>query len=111
MSWEMIHGPIPDGAYVCHRCDNRACVNPEHLFLGTALDNMRDMIAKGRARHDVTPRGEAHPHAKLRADDVRHIRQLHASGLFGNRNIGDWFGVAPRHIWALARRVNWGHLC
>lgn len=51
-AYEIWVGPIPDGACVLHRCDNRACINPEHLFLGTQQDNMRDMHAKGRG-----PRG------------------------------------------------------
>ena len=48
VSWEMAHGPIPDGMLVCHSCDNRGCVRPSHLFLGDQADNVRDMDSKGR---------------------------------------------------------------
>lgn len=47
-AWMLFHGPIPDGMYVCHRCDVSSCINPKHLFLGTALDNMRDRDQKKR---------------------------------------------------------------
>lgn len=50
ISWEMHNGPIPDGLHVCHRCDNPKCVRPDHLFLGTDLDNAQDRDAKGRSR-------------------------------------------------------------
>lgn len=80
VSWMIHFGPIPDGLCVLHRCDNPLCVNPAHLFLGTKLDNMRDMIGKGRARHDVTPRGEAHPQARLTVDQVREIRRRVSAG-------------------------------
>jgi len=60
LAWEEANGPIPEGMFVCHSCDQRLCYNVEHLFLGTASDNSRDMIDKGRGRHsDKThcPRG------------------------------------------------------
>lgn len=50
VAWELTNGPIPAGMSVLHHCDNRPCVRPDHLFLGTQLDNMRDMLAKGRQR-------------------------------------------------------------
>ena len=50
VAWELTQGPIPEGIFVCHRCDNRLCCNPAHLFLGTARDNNRDKMDKGRAR-------------------------------------------------------------
>lgn len=69
-AYELTHGSIPDGMVVMHSCDNRRCCNPAHLSLGTQLDNMADMHAKGRAA-----KGMSHGMRKLTADDVREIRR------------------------------------
>ena len=91
-SWTLCYGPIPDGLFVLHRCDVRACVRPDHLFVGTQADNMHDMIAKGREgarthperqirgnahwtrQHPEQIRGELNGRARLTAADVVAIR-------------------------------------
>lgn len=73
IAWQLMYGPIPNGMDVLHRCDNPPCVNPEHLWLGTHADNMRDAANKGRVPGRSMP-GESHPNAKLTwaaVDDVR----------------------------------------
>lgn len=96
LSWEIHRGPIPDGLWVLHHCDNPPCINPAHLFLGTCRDNHADMIAKGRK---VTVRlcGELSGVAKLTAQKVVEIRALRATGLT-QQAIADRFGVTQRTI-------------
>lgn len=93
LSWQFEYGPIPEGFCVCHKCDVRRCVRPEHLFLGTVRDNIHDMLKKGRHV----------PHPRLLTDEmVREIkdriraRESHAS-------ISRDFAVSSSSIGAIAR--------
>ncbi|HDD9091832.1 TPA: HNH endonuclease [Escherichia coli] len=73
VAFELYHSPIPSGKMVCHKCDNPCCVNPEHLFLGSAQENMDDKIEKGR--HRGAKKGHAHHGAKLTEWQVVEIRK------------------------------------
>lgn len=77
-SWMIHFGKIPDGLCVCHKCDNGFCVRPDHLFLGTQLENVRDMHQKGRANKS---RGSEHRNSKLNEEGVMEIRRKISSGI------------------------------
>lgn len=101
LSYEIHHGPIPAGMMVCHHCDNRACVNPAHLFIGTQLDNMRDMQRKGRG-----PRGERHGRHRLTESQVVQIR----GDARPQREIADDYGITQTAVSAIKRRKSWAWL-
>jgi hypothetical protein len=94
LSWILANGPIEQGLLVCHRCDHPWCVNPEHLFLGTAKDNIRDCAEKGRRKVGRIYRGVDSSQAALSADDVRAIR---ASDLSSSA-LSRMYGVAHNTI-------------
>jgi Autographiviridae endonuclease len=102
-SYKVNVGPIPDGLWVLHKCDNRCCQNPRHLFLGTRLDNVRDMHAKGRA---ADHRGTENPKAKLTPEEVRAIRK--ATG--DQWVIGAKFGVEQSTVSSIKLRKTWKHI-
>lgn len=110
MSFELHHRALDDGEQACHSCDNPPCVNPGHLFAGTQLDNMRDMIRKGRRRPDsVSPRGEDHPAAKLTEGKVLAIRAAARSGVT-RRELAERYGVSQGCIDGVVSRRKWGHV-
>lgn len=108
LSYELHRGPVPDGMLVCHHCDNPPCVNPEHLFVGTAKDNHADAVAKGRMdRPDGTmPRGNQHWCAKLSEADVLAIRK----GADNHSATARRFGVSERTVRDIRAGRTWKHL-
>lgn len=106
LSYEMHHGVAPGEMFVCHSCDNPLCVNPEHLFLGTNTDNMRDCSAKGRISRGPGFRGEGHFAAKLTEEAVRSIRASGELGVVLARR----YGVYPTLISMVRNRKIWTHV-
>ena len=107
-SWELANGPVPEGQHVLHRCDTPLCVRPDHLFLGDALANAQDKVAKGRLRRGDA-KGEANGHAKLTADDVRAIRARAALGE-SQAALAREFLVTPQSINDIIKLRRWKHV-
>jgi hypothetical protein len=109
-AWQTANGPIPEGLLVCHHCDNRLCVNPTHLFLGTHLDNSRDMVAKGRCNSGAE-NGEANPAAKLSERAVREIKAIKRTGRYGEiTQVGRNYGVSRSAVADIWEGRTWAHL-
>lgn len=92
---------IPDNLYVLHECDNRRCVRPDHLRVGTHIDNMADMRSKGRSSKN---RGERNANARLSDIEVEQIRDLYESGDYTQTELAEKFGVGQTHISRLVNR-------
>lgn len=113
IAWILTHGAIPKGMLVCHHCDNPPCCNPNHLFLGTAKDNLQDAAAKGRTRHGPTLYGTAHPLSKLTEEDVARIRKDYTPGIPGKRSSTSIKGLAAQYnvayslIHRIVRGISW----
>lgn len=97
-AWMLFRGAIPEGLYVCHKCDNRACCNPEHLFLGTASENMFDAAAKGRLSR-----------SSLTAEHVLEIRGRLESGA-KIRRLAVEYGVSRAMVNMIKRGATWRHI-
>lgn len=109
VSWELHNGPIPagddyHGMCVLHTCDIPACVNPDHLFLGTNADNVVDMIAKGRR---ASTSGEAHHNAKLAAEQVLEIRSRQRQT---QQALAKEFDISREQIRDIRSGKSWAHL-
>jgi len=102
ISWEIHNGPIPHGLHVLHRCDNPPCVNPDHLFLGTHADNLKDAADKGRM-----PKGTEHHNAVLSDEDVIMIRRLYSPRIYSTYMLAKQFGVGQSAIFKIISNKNW----
>jgi hypothetical protein len=106
-SWDIHVGPIPRGMCVLHHCDNRACVRPDHLFLGTKRQNSQDMVMKGRHRVPSL-KGSQHGEAKLTERDVLSILRTYKRG--NGRELAKKYDVSPSLISLIVRRKAWTHV-
>jgi len=102
ISWMLAFGAIPEGAWVLHKCDNPVCVNPKHLFLGTVIDNNRDMWAKRRGISNLPEHGNA----KVSIEDVKKIRRLYAGGMI-QAEIAKKFGTCQANISRIVLKKSW----
>ena len=100
-SYEAFKGNIPEGMYVCHKCDTRSCVNPDHLFIGTPSDNSKDMAFKKRSTI-----GEKNPRSKLKHEDVVKIKTMQNT----NENIAKLFNVTRGCIRLIKSNQRWSHV-
>lgn len=104
VSWELIHGAMPAGLLLRHKCDNPPCIAVEHLETGTEADNKRDMVERGRSA-----RGERHSQSKLTEESVRLIRELRLSGMM-HKDIAKIVRVSAATVSDVLRGHTWGWL-
>jgi hypothetical protein len=112
-------GAVPDGLYVCHRCNTPSCVRPDHLYAGTPKENARDRIAHGlgiagnlnpsRTHPESIKRGEAAPGARLTEESIMVILAAHGAGV-SIRLLARVFDVKPKTIRSATRGDTWGHV-
>ena len=108
LSWTIANGPIPDGLYVLHHCDVRHCVRPDHLYIGTAAQNSKDAVERGRATGGSSP-GEINPNHRLTEAGVREIREMAAAGT-PQPQIAAAFGVTQACVSSVVTRRTWRHV-
>jgi hypothetical protein len=101
LSWTLFKGKIPKGSLICHKCDNRSCINPDHLFVGTYKDNMQDCLKKNRFESRAT--------AKLKKEEVLKIRRLADAGA-SRAGLARRFNVSRTLIHQIISRKIWNHI-
>ena len=105
-SYEVFIGEIPKGIQVNHKCDNKICCNPNHLFIGTHKDNMKDRNNKNR-----TAKGEDNGRAKLTENEVINIRKLWKSTRYTQKELSARFNVSAMNVCTIVNNKTWKHIC
>lgn len=103
-SWEMHNGPIPEGQWVLHHCDNPPCVRPDHLYLGSNTENVRDRTDRGRER------GEHHGMAIVTEAEVREIRRRYADERISQQRLGADYGLSQTAVSQIVLKKCWKHV-
>ena len=104
LMWEMVNGPIPDGYFICHHCDNPPCVNPKHLFLATPKQNSQDCVSKNRFKSNI---GELNPRAKLTLEQVEEIRELYKRKKPTLISLAEIYKVSIQCIFRIVNYISW----
>lgn len=108
VAYELTKGAVPPGLSVCHRCDNPACINPEHLFVGSHGQNMQDMVTKGRDSHPPMP-GERNPNAQLTAAAVIALLRDYVAGV-PRKTLSARYGLRESSLSSYTDGEAWAHL-
>ena len=103
VAYELYVGHIPDGMQICHKCDVKLCVNPDHLFVGTRQDNMNDMVQKRRWQRENHPKAEKNGNAKLTISIANEIRDDPRE----YRKIAKSYGIGTSTVCRIKRGVSW----
>lgn len=108
--WELEHGPIPEGIFTCHHCDNPPCVRLDHIFLGSTQENTQDSVQKGRSKNPPLHIGESCHLAKLTAAKVLEIRRLYPDRTGTRAEFAAEHGTTEGNLKGIISRHSWRHL-